>query len=97
MCDAKNCSVCVHGHNLDYRDDSEVVCGPQHKVHAATYCCSGFRRITTVEVDERKAAKFGIFTGQQEAETRICPKCGRDDAMIEHSPGEWVCHHTHRI
>ena len=24
-----------------------------------------------------------------------CERCGRDDAMILHADGEWVCHHTH--
>jgi len=24
-----------------------------------------------------------------------CSKCGRDDAMIKHENGEYVCHHTH--
>jgi len=54
-----DCSVCVHGHDLDPRRDSMVVCGPQQKAHPADYCCTGFRRITSAEIDEKTAARFG--------------------------------------
>ena len=54
-----DCSVCVHGHDLDPRKNSMVVCGPQRKAHDAAYCCTGFRRITIVEIDEKADARFG--------------------------------------
>ena len=54
-----DCSVCVHGHDLDPREGSIVVCTPQHKAHDPLYCCTGFRRITLAEIDERTAARFG--------------------------------------
>jgi hypothetical protein len=54
-----DCSVCVHGHDLDPRASSMVVCTPQHKAHDPRHCCSGFRHITIIEIDERSNAKFG--------------------------------------
>ena len=59
MEEKNNCSVCVHGHDLDPREGSMVVCVPQHKAYPPGYCCTGFRKITSVEVDERTNAKFG--------------------------------------
>ena len=60
---APACSMCVHGHDLDPREGSMVVCTPQHKAHDPHYCCTGFRRITLAEIDERTAAMFGTPNG----------------------------------
>lgn len=27
----------------------------------------------------------------------VCPKCGRDDGMVDHGDGKLVCHHTHPL
>ena len=54
-----SCSVCVHGHDLEPWAGSPVVCTPQKKAHPHDYCCTGFRLVTAVELDERTAAKFG--------------------------------------
>lgn len=26
-----------------------------------------------------------------------CKECGKNDSMVKHSDGKWVCHHTHKI
>jgi hypothetical protein len=54
-----DCSVCVHGHDLEPLEGSFVVCTPQHKAHDPRYWCTGFRRITLAEIDERTAATCG--------------------------------------
>jgi len=54
-----DCSVCVHGHDIDHMEDSIVACAAQRKVHDPRYCCTGFRRVTLKELDERTAAQFG--------------------------------------
>ena len=61
-----DCSVCVHGHDLDPRQDSMVVCGPQQQAHDAMYCCTGFRRITIAELNEKADARFGKPNAESE-------------------------------
>ena len=53
------CALCVHGHDLDISVDAMIVCTPQGKAHDRTYSCTGFRRTTLKELDERTNAKFG--------------------------------------
>lgn len=53
------CALCVHGHDLDISVDTMIVCTPQGKAHDRTYSCTGFRRTTLKELDERTDAKFG--------------------------------------
>ena len=52
------CAHCVHGYDIHPRLNSLVFCGPQKKVHKATYGCAGFCRITAKEIDKRTVAKF---------------------------------------
>lgn len=56
----KTCSICVHGYDLSVFAESMVVCPPQRKVHFHDYACTGFRKITFAEIDERTSAEFGI-------------------------------------
>ena len=60
---SETCATCVHGHDLDRKEGSMVVCGPQHKAHDRTYCCSGYRRITINELTERDYAEMGVQRG----------------------------------
>ena len=53
------CATCVHGHDLDITADSLVVCTPQHKAHSQAYGCTGYRKVTPEELDERSVARFG--------------------------------------
>ena len=34
-------------------------CPPQQKTHNDRHCCTGFRRITFTELDERAKARYG--------------------------------------
>lgn len=54
-----DCSVCVHGYDLNPSEGSRVVCAPQMDVHDPHYRCTGFRRITINEIHERTSAMFG--------------------------------------
>lgn len=51
-----DCSCCVHGHQID----DLIACGPKHVAHDPDFRCSGFRRVTQVEIDERVAAFNGL-------------------------------------
>lgn len=59
----ETCATCVHGRDLDIREGSMVVCGPQRKAHDREYRCSGYRRVTANELAERVCAKMGVQRG----------------------------------
>ncbi len=75
----EGCSTCVHGHDLDPVEGSLVVCTPQKKAHLPGYCCTGFRRITLAEIDERAEARFGKpVTAQHPADVRPDAMTGKE-------------------
>ena len=57
--ESARCETCVHGHDIDIHTNSMVACGPQGKAHDPNHCCTGWRRVTTIELEERRAARFG--------------------------------------
>jgi len=60
--------------------------------------------------DERKKVGWSIYDHESAGNWDVleilksftyqkpnCKKCCKNDNMVKHSDGEWICHHTHKI
>lgn len=65
---AKYCETCVHGFDKSVHQGSPVYCAPQDTMHAWNYGCTGYRKITVDELEERASAKYGAPLAATQAE-----------------------------
>ncbi len=59
-----DCSVCAFGYDLSPAKGALVFCAAQNAQRQSSFCCTGFRRITTAELEERNKAHFGTPISQ---------------------------------